>query len=163
MISLTDYIVDTYHSAATIQHHIMCGQCKGRVLVMLIINKTPHISAIPLFWEIWSLLCRHNGRSSVSNHQPHDCLPNRLFRRRSKNTPKLRVTGLCAGNSPETGQFPAQMASNAENVSIWWLHHGERSAIMRPHCTDLASWCVRSIFLYFNMMSIVQPLKLQLR
>ena len=22
-----------------------------------------------------------------------------------------------------TGKFPAQMASNAENVSIWWRHH----------------------------------------
>ena len=31
---------------------------------------------------------------------------------------KLRVTGLCAGNSPGTGEFPAQMACNAENVSI---------------------------------------------
>ena len=28
------------------------------------------------------------------------------------------------GNSPVTGEFPAQMASNAENVSIWWRHHG---------------------------------------
>ena len=28
------------------------------------------------------------------------------------------VTGLCAGNSPGTGDFPAQMASDAENVSI---------------------------------------------
>ena len=36
---------------------------------------------------------------------------------------KLRVTGLCAGNSPVTGEFPAQMASNAENISIWWRHH----------------------------------------
>ena len=34
----------------------------------------------------------------------------------------LRVTGLCAGNSPGTGEFPEQMASNAENVSIWWRH-----------------------------------------
>ena len=59
----------------------------------------------------------------ISNHQPHDCLLNRLFRRRSKKTPKLRLTGLCAGNSPGTGEFPAQMASNAENVSIWWRHH----------------------------------------
>ena len=38
-------------------------------------------------------------------------------------TSKLRVTGLCAGNSPVTYEFPAQMASNAENVSIWWRHH----------------------------------------
>ena len=38
-------------------------------------------------------------------------------------TSKLRVTGLCAGNSPVTGEFPAQKASNAEDVSIWWRHH----------------------------------------
>ena len=66
---------------------------------------------------------RHNVRDSVSSHQPHDCLLNRLIRRRSKKTPKLRVTGLCAGNSPGTGEFPAQMASCAEHVSIWWRHH----------------------------------------
>ena len=59
---------------------------------------------------------------SVSNHQPPECLLSRLIRRRSKKTSKLRVTGLSAGNSPETGEFPAQMASNAENVSIWWRH-----------------------------------------
>ena len=70
------------------------------------------------------LLWRHNGRDSVSNHQPYDCLINRFFRRRSEKTSKLRVTGLCAGNSPGTGEFPTQMASNAENVSIWWRHHG---------------------------------------
>ena len=41
-----------------------------------------------------------------------------------KKPSKLRAIGLCAGNSPVTGEFPAQMASNAENVSIWWRHHG---------------------------------------
>ena len=73
---------------------------------------------LPLLW-------RYNGHGSVSNHQPHDCLLNRLFRRRSKKTSKLRVTGLCVGNSPVTGEFPAQMASNAENASIWWRHHAK--------------------------------------
>ena len=72
-----------------------------------------------------SLQWRHNGHDSVSNHQPHHCLLNRLFRRRFNKTSKLRVTGLCAGNSPVTGEFPAQMASNAENYSIWWRHHVE--------------------------------------
>ena len=38
----------------------------------------------------------------------------------------LRVTGLCAGNSPVTGEFPAQMASNSENVSIWWRYHATK-------------------------------------
>ena len=70
-----------------------------------------------------SLQWRHNGCDGVSNHQPHNCLPNSLFRRRSKKTSKLRVTDLCAGNSPVTGEFPAQRASNGENVSIWWHYH----------------------------------------
>ena len=83
----------------------------------------------PLRW-------RHNGRDGVSNHQPHDYLLNRLFRRRSKKTPKLRVTGLCAWNSPETGEFPAQMASNAENVSIWWRHHGESTNELKTENTS---------------------------
>ena len=38
-------------------------------------------------------------------------------------TSKLCVTGLCEGNSPVTGEFPAQRSSNEENFSIWWLHH----------------------------------------
>ena len=50
-------------------------------------------------------------------------LLNRLFRRRSKKTSKLPVTGFCAGNSPVTDEFPAEMASNAKNVSIGWRHH----------------------------------------
>ena len=54
-----------------------------------------------------SLQWRHNGDDGVSNHQPHECLLNRLFRCRSKKT-KLRVTGLCVGNSPVnfTGTIP---------------------------------------------------------
>ena len=36
---------------------------------------------------------------------------------------KHQSTSLCEENSPGTGEFPAQMASNAENVSIWWRHH----------------------------------------
>ena len=81
------------------------------------------------YGHCFALQWRHNGHDSVSNHQPYDSLLNRLFRRRSKKTSKLRVTGLCAGNSPGTGEFPAQMASNAENVSIWWRHHGIVKAI----------------------------------
>ena len=49
--------------------------------------------AVTLHW-------RHNDHDGVSNHQPHCYLLNRLFGRRSKKTSKLRVTGLCAGNSP---------------------------------------------------------------
>ena len=47
-----------------------------------------------------SLHWRHNDHDGVSNYQPHGCLLNRLFRRRSKKTSKLHITGLCVGNSP---------------------------------------------------------------
>ena len=80
----------------------------------------------------------HNGRSSVSNHQPHDCFLNRFFRRISMKTSRLRVTGLCGGNSPGTGVFPAQMASNAGNVSIWWRHHATKAWRMRVNQTHVA-------------------------
>ena len=70
-----------------------------------------------------SLQWRHNGHDGFSNHQPHNCLINPLFRHRSEETSKLQVTGFCEGNSPVTSEFPAQRASNAENVSIWWRHH----------------------------------------
>ena len=70
-----------------------------------------------------SLLWRHNGRDGTPNHEPHDCLLDRSFKHRSKKISKLRMAGLYARNSPVTGEFPAQMASNTENVSIWWRHH----------------------------------------
>ena len=85
----------------------------------------PHLFITALRW-------RDNGHDSVSNLQAHECLLKHLFRRRSKKTSKLRVTGLCAGNSPGAGEFPAQMASNAENVSVWWRHHGEVIISDRP-------------------------------
>ena len=71
----------------------------------------------------------------LSNHQPHDCFLNLLFRRRSKKTSKLHVTGFCEGNSPVTGEFPAQMASDAENVSIWWRYH-----MVRRNLFQISIW-----------------------
>ena len=59
-----------------------------------------------------------------------------VFRRISKKTLKLRVTGLCEGNSPVTGEFPAQRASNAENVSCDDL-------IMLSVCAMIYYYCSR--------------------
>ena len=64
-----------------------------------------------------------------------------VYSGRSKKTSKLRVTGLCAGNSPVTGEFPAQIASNVENVSIWWRHHGKRAEATDWWCTKGATTC----------------------
>ena len=92
-----------------------------------------------------ALQWRHNERHSVSNHQHHDCLPNRLFRRRSKKISKLRVTGLCAGNSPVTGEFPAQRAGNTENVSSWWRHHGLPNSPLITRTDADKQYCLQSI------------------
>ena len=89
----------------------------------------------PWFEPLPTLQWRHNDIDGVSNHQPYDCLLNRLFRHRSKKTSKLWVTGLCEGNSPATGEFRAQRASNAENVSIWWRHHDHAHTHTPPHTT----------------------------
>ena len=70
-----------------------------------------------------TLQWRLNEHDGVSNHQRFDCLLYPLFRRRSKKISKFRVTGPCEGNSPVTGEFPTQRASNAEHVSILWRHH----------------------------------------
>ena len=60
------------------------------------------------------------------NHRLFDCLPNRLVRRRSQKTSKLRVTGLCEWYPPVTGGFSSQRATNAENVKIWWRQYGTK-------------------------------------
>ena len=93
------------------------------VSVVLGADESPWPCGTPSWYTPLPLEWRHNGRNGISNHQPHDCFLNHLFRCRSKKTSKLSVTCLCAGNSPGTGEFPAQMASNAEYVSIWWRHH----------------------------------------
>ena len=70
-----------------------------------------------------SLQWRHNERDDVSNNCRLDCLLNRLFRRRSKKTPKFYVIVLCEGNSPVTWIPHTNKASNPAIVSIWWRHH----------------------------------------
>ena len=74
-----------------------------------------------------TILWRHNGSDSVSNHQPHDCLLSRLFRRISKKTSKLCVTGFFVGNSPGTGDEVIMVAiynvMKLTNQNIWWLRY----------------------------------------
>ena len=144
-----------FFSQGNASKHVFCRTwaiCSG-----LNMRMAHHISIYPTFTDInaneWfksytahiisrdrtkqSLQWRHNERDGVPNHQPQDCLLKRLFRRRSKKTSKLRVTGLCEGNSPVTGEFPAQRASYAENVSIWWRHHIRKT---RPVPWILMPW-----------------------
>ena len=96
------------------------------------------MKSVNKYLHIFTLQWHHNEHDGISNHQPHDCILNRLFRRRSKKISKLRVTGLCAGNSLVT----AQRASKAENVSIWWRHHDKTiQHVIQCHKTiDTSIW-----------------------
>ena len=53
---------------------------------------------------------------------------------------KLRVTGLCAGNSPGTGGFPAQMASNADKMFLFddvIMMNVSLSLMSHPKCSGM--------------------------
>ena len=122
--------------------------------------------AVPLRW-------RHNGRDGVSNHQPNHCLLHRLFRNRSKKTSKLRVTGLCAGNSPVTCEFPAQMASNIEIVPFEdvIIARSDHKAIDRDniresltptiHTAPIITWCQQIWCIATNSLLIKSKLKFE--
>ena len=116
-----------YHWGATTRlrdyFKLICKVC----MVFFVENIEIDNIKMKVSYNSGSLLWHHNEHDGVSNHQPHDCLLNRVFRRGSKKTSKVRVTGLCALNSSVTGEFPAQRASNAENASIFltsscWAH-----------------------------------------
>ena len=151
------------HPDALVQPCYVQSNCNTEILQNLdIMCCYADLTGIPKFYILRRLfLCtvydaplvalrwRHHDREGISNHQLHDCLLNRLFRRRSNKTSKLRVTGLCEGNSPVTGEFPAQRTSNAENISIWWRHHGilpfgfslhvtRNKAVLLPRCWAVA-------------------------
>ena len=98
------------------RHLTVCSTCFSLLHNLTMKAQVNGFSA-PLQWH-------HNEHDGISNHQPHDCfLLNCSFSCTSKKTSKLRVTGHCVGNSLLTVEFPAQRASNAKNVFIWWCHH----------------------------------------
>ena len=84
-----------------------------------------------------TLQWRHNGPDCVSNHLPHDCLLKRSFRRRSKKTSKLRVTGLCTGihrrsvNSPHKGPVTRKMFPIDDVIMIWMCFYASRNKSAR--------------------------------
>ena len=108
--------------------HVQCSPSNIHTIAMYFVISDCLIVCCRYVWIIclWSsgsLQWRHYKRGGVSNHPPDDCLLKLLFRRRSKKTSKLRITGLCEGNSPVTGEFPLQRVSYVENVSTWQCHN----------------------------------------
>ena len=99
-----------------------------------------------------TLQWRNNERDGVPYHQPHHCLLNRLFRRRSKKTSKLRVTGLCAGNSPVTSEFPVEWSVTRKMFPFKWRHHAYNTFV-RDLVAD-RDWFNQHWTLLFNSIVI---------
>ena len=109
-----------------------------------IVMSTMHEWVMNIHYHTWIAQGRFINMIRTPSKQWGACgnLLSRMFKRRSKKTSKLRVTGLCDGNSRVTGEFPAQRASNAENVSIWWRHHA---------LNKIDKWRVRHHLLYYGV------------
>ena len=73
--------------------------------------------------SIQSLQWRHNGRDGVSDHQPHHCLLNRLFMRRSKKTSSSASLAFVRGINRRPVNSPQKWPVTQKKVSIWWHHH----------------------------------------
>ena len=104
-----------------------------------------YIDVAPICSFKHSLQWRHNGHDGVSNTSPTIVYSAVYTGANERKTPKLRVTGICAGKSPVTTEFLAQKASNAGNVSIWWRHRvscgfKDRSASVCRHFERHKKW-----------------------
>ena len=146
--------------------------CVRSFAITLKYDRRQDNTAVALQW-------RHDEHDDVSNHQLLDCLLNRLFRLRSKKTPKLCVTGICEGNPPVTGRFPHKRPVTRKMFpfndvimelpvysplhlpyALRYTHefdvrwHGSVSVLVRPYdkgCFPSAiSWLSRAIWVKLN-------------
>ena len=97
---------------------------------------------------------RHNERDGISNHQPHDCLLNHLFRRKSKKKSKLTSLAFVRGihwwvmNSPQKGpvtrkMFPFDDIIMVKCVLIQSSNHNQQCI------TNQSSVCILNFICYF--------------
>ena len=94
---------------------------------------------------------RHSERDGVSTHQRLHLLLNRLFRRKSTKTSKLRITCLCEGNPPVTGGFPhkgpvTRKMFPFEDVIMWSIQCRFRAYVILQlcHCrSSISHWVTK--------------------
>ena len=109
---------ETHSSICMLYHPSLLKRHKNFKSLQIRWNATSYLSG--QYKGHWwpALRWCHNACDGVANHLPHDCLLSCLFTRRSMKTSKLRVIGLCKGNSPVTSEFPAQRAITRKMCSF---------------------------------------------
>ena len=86
-----------------------------------------------------SLRWRHNGHDGVSNHQHHDCLLNRLFRRRPKKHQSSASLAFLWGiqrrpvNSPHKWPVTRKMFPFDDVIMWWWSMFVRKTSYCRIH------------------------------
>ena len=105
--------------------------------------------------SIFSIRWSHDGRDSVSNHQPHHCLLNRIFTRRSKKTSKLRVTGFVWGihrgpvNSPHKWPVTRKMFPFDDVIMFCCKTLRDMIWLTRHRVTVVSVWCLLCVLYAF--------------
>ena len=139
MVTNLNYVLRNHHMGGraaqkepVFQSRVRKGNClKNRVAMSSSLwaktNNRRECSNISVHWI--PLRGRHNGCDGVSNHQPHDCLLNLLFGRRSKKTSKLRVT------------------------LVWYVYLISYVKVFLPEYLDLTRWG-RVTHIYISKLSI---------
>ena len=112
-----------WHGALVPNNHRSCSNNMGCNIVRtlrILINALRYMFHV----VIMRITMTSYERDGVSNHQPQIVYSTVCSGADQGKHQRLRVTSLCEGNSSVTDEFPAQRTSDAENVSIWWRHHG---------------------------------------
>ena len=121
-------------SVKTLQWAMWRSSCNKDLMTELLIHfyhSKCHCHVVDHMKFLNSLLWRHNGLDGVSNHRPYHWVLNRLFKRRSQKTSKLRVTGLCEGNSPVNSPHKGPVTRKMlpfDDVIMW----GKWSVVLFP-------------------------------
>ena len=87
-----------------------------------------------------SLHWRHNGHDSVSNDQPHDCLLNRLFRRRSKKYESSVSLAFVRGIHRRAVNSPHKWPVTRKMFSFDDIIMGKELRVNQPSVISLRQW-----------------------
>ena len=103
-------------------------QPKGPVIGNVVTHSLNELLAI---WRLFldssqshqTLQWRHNERDGISNHQPRDCLFNRLFKAQIKENIKAPRHWPSWGEFTGDRWIPRTKGQYHGKASIWWRHH----------------------------------------
>ena len=104
----------------------------------------------PLQW-------RHKGGNGISNHQPHDCLLYRLFRRRSEKISKLRITGHCGGIPRTKGQERGKCIHLSSCIISSCLAHYPICIFTLHYCSMLCAALLLCKAAFYSVYKLARP------